>query len=341
MDDNKKPTVSVCMITYNHEPFIRQAIDGILSQECNFSFELVIGEDKSSDNTRAICQEFEEKYPEIIKIHLRETNIGVIQNFIKTLKVCTGKYIALCEGDDYWTDPQKLQKQVDFLENNEDFAICFHTVKVWKEKEQIMVNDFITREVPEISDIYDLAVGNFIHTPSAVFRQYEKVLNDLNELGELCVGDYPLFMLLARYGRIKKYTEDMGVYRSGCGIWSNLNDPEIKLSNWVSMLEKLITYFEKDELIVYHLKEQFGCRAHALYDYYRETNIEKANSFYIKALNNNPKYLCERIKKDLENKSKELENIRNSKAYWLGKSILRPFNIIKNIKNDFNNYLFP
>ena len=118
--------VSVCMITYNHENFIREAIDGVLMQKTDFPIELIIGEDCSTDGTRKIVMEYARKYPDIIRPLLPDSNLGMMKNFIETMQAATGKYIALCEGDDYWTDPYKLQKQVDFLEANEEYSLCCH-----------------------------------------------------------------------------------------------------------------------------------------------------------------------------------------------------------------------
>ena len=120
------PLVSVCMITYNHESFIAEAIEGVLMQQTNFPIELIIGEDCSTDNTRKVVREYEEKYSDTIIAHYPETNRGMSDNFITTMKSSRGRYIALCEGDDYWTDPLKLQKQIDFLETNMEYSTCCH-----------------------------------------------------------------------------------------------------------------------------------------------------------------------------------------------------------------------
>src|ERR1700733_14979577 len=120
--------VSVFMITYNHEKYVEQAIKSIVTQKVNFDFELVIGEDFSTDNTLAICKKYSARYPDIIKLLPSDKNHGLMGNAVRTLNACTGKYIAMCEGDDYWCDPYKLQKQVDFLETNSDYTICFSKV---------------------------------------------------------------------------------------------------------------------------------------------------------------------------------------------------------------------
>lgn len=107
------PLVSVLMITYNHERYIRQAIDSIVTQDCDFEFELIIGEDCSTDRTREICLDFQERYPKIIRVVFSECNVGALRNLFRIENLCRGEFIAICEGDDSWRDPYKLKKQVD------------------------------------------------------------------------------------------------------------------------------------------------------------------------------------------------------------------------------------
>lgn len=213
---------SVCMITYNHEHFIRQAIEGVLMQQTSFPIELVIGEDCSTDRTREICIEYQQKHPDKIRLLLNEKNLGMNPNFMATLKACTGKYIALCEGDDYWTDPLKLQKQVEFLEANKEYVICAHDV--WVKTNGELKDDFIIKKrFPKTTfNVFDLLFfGNQIHTPSVVIR------NDLSDYPEQALksplGDFFLWVWLTREGGlIKKFEEKMGVYRHGVGVFSNL-----------------------------------------------------------------------------------------------------------------------
>ena len=118
--------LSVRLITYNHEKYIRQAIDSILAQKVNFTWDIVIADDFSTDSTRSILIEYEKKYPNLIKLILQKENVGPARNFVDLISFKTSSYIAYIEGDDYWTDSLKLQKQVDFLEKNIDYSICFH-----------------------------------------------------------------------------------------------------------------------------------------------------------------------------------------------------------------------
>jgi glycosyltransferase involved in cell wall biosynthesis len=129
--------VSVCMITYNHEKFISQAIEGVLAQKTKFPFELVIGEDCSTDTTSGICRKYATDYPDIISLSAESVNLGAFRNGTKSLDACTGKYIALCEGDDYWTDPYKLQKQIDLLESHPESSFCFTKVDMLCEQSSI------------------------------------------------------------------------------------------------------------------------------------------------------------------------------------------------------------
>ena len=118
------PLVSVCMTTYNHEHYIAEAIESVITQRVNFALEIVIGEDCSTDNTLAICRDYQSRYPEIIRIVAWENNIGMHANYRRTIEACSGKYIAMLDGDDYFTDPNKLQMQVDALEST-GAAMCY------------------------------------------------------------------------------------------------------------------------------------------------------------------------------------------------------------------------
>ena len=122
----EKPLLSVVTITYNHENFIAKTIEGVLMQKVNFPMEFILAEDCSTDGTRRICQEYAEKYPNLIHLIISDTNVGGKKNECRAMTAARGKYIAFCEGDDYWTDPLKLQKQVDFLESHPEYSACFH-----------------------------------------------------------------------------------------------------------------------------------------------------------------------------------------------------------------------
>ncbi len=235
-------TVSVCCATYNHEPYIRQCLDGFVMQKTDFAFEVLINDDASTDNTADIIREYEEKYPDIIKpIYQPENRYsqGVPISATFNWSRAKGKYIAQCEGDDYWTDPLKLQKQVDFLEANEDYSLCCHNVKIWKEVEQKWSNNYAYRLIPETTTIVDLANGNYLYTASMMFRCDERVFSDFSSIKRIELGDYFLRILNAKYGKIKRLNDTMAVYRvhSG-GVWSM----QQRASNYIKaakMVERL------------------------------------------------------------------------------------------------------
>jgi len=219
--DVEAPLLSVCCITYNHERYIEQALDGFLMQETEFPFEIIVYDDASTDGTQEIIREYQSKFPRLIFPILQRENQyskgvrGILARF--TFPKARGKYIALCEGDDYWTDPKKLQKQVDVLERNPDFSICFHPVKFVHEG--IPGLDRVSHgKFPEVTTIEELARGNYIPTASCVFR---KCFDELPPWYYECpIGDYPLHMITAQYGKIRFINEVMAVYRvHEKGIW--------------------------------------------------------------------------------------------------------------------------
>lgn len=127
----RSPLVSVVIVTYKHESFIAQAIEGILNQEVDFPIELIIGEDCSPDNTRAILKDYQSKYPSLIKLILNSTNVGPLKNFVNCVLESRGKYLAICEGDDYWHHPRKLAMQVEILENRPEIGFVHGGVDIF------------------------------------------------------------------------------------------------------------------------------------------------------------------------------------------------------------------
>ncbi len=211
------PLVSVCTITYNHERYIAQCIEGVVNQKCNFKFEMLIGEDASKDSTRAIVEEYAARYPDIIVPLYAEKNQGAKANAARTVAHGRGKYIAFLEGDDYWTDMNKLQKQFDFLESNPEYTMCFTRVDVIDEAGNEATDPYppFTREDFGIEDVV-LAENCFIPTPTMFFRDiFSRPLPDLyvNAMS----GDIAMHLLLADKGKIKCLPGKTGVYREHPG----------------------------------------------------------------------------------------------------------------------------
>jgi glycosyltransferase involved in cell wall biosynthesis len=243
--------VSILILTYNHEKFIAKAVDSVRMQRVTFDYEIVIGEDCSTDNTRDIVIDYKNKYPDKICLLLRETNLGGRRNFIDALKSCKGKYIALLEGDDYWISPHKLQKQVDFLDSHPECAICFHNVMVIYDNNPEISHPFyvqnpngpFTQAKPKpISTLEDLVRGNFIQTPSVMFRAplFEGFPDWYYTLP---LGDWPLHILNAEHGNIKYINEIMGVYRVHSGGIFSSKGPIQRLQGEIEMYRFIDAYF--------------------------------------------------------------------------------------------------
>ena len=239
-----KPLVSVIMITYGHEKYIEEAIRGVFLQKTNFPLELIISNDKSPDSTDEIIKNIIKSAPENISVNYIQhlENIGMLPNFISTLKMAEGKYIAVCEGDDYWTDENKLQKQIDFLEKNEDFTLTFHNVFIRNGETLRMDLDYEKRlSSKDIYTIDDLSKGNFIHTLSVVFRNMEIEFPEWYFSSFL--GDYPIWLWLSKKGKIKYFPEKMGIYRENVGVWSGKSQEEREFKTML-VLRNLIPDFE-------------------------------------------------------------------------------------------------
>ncbi|WP_051662737.1 glycosyltransferase [Flavobacterium sp. KJJ] len=214
------PSVAVYMITYNHAFFIEEAVESIMIQNTNFEYKLFIGEDCSTDNTRAICLKLKERYPDKIELILNEKNLGAVSNAIQVFKACfesKAKYIALLEGDDYWTDPLKLQKQVDFLEANPDYVICAHVAEEKNEMTKFN-NVFPHIKLNTTKNIEDYIINNLTATCSLMFKA--EYLNPLPIwYKDIHFGDWGLALLLF-YRSNKKLMilkDCMGVYRVNSG----------------------------------------------------------------------------------------------------------------------------
>jgi glycosyltransferase involved in cell wall biosynthesis len=228
--------VSVVMVTYGHEKFIKQSIEGVLMQDCDFDIELILANDCSPDLTDEVVRGILENHPKSnwIKYTKHPKNIGMISNFMWAAGQATAKYIALCDGDDYWTDPLKLQKQVDFLEENEDFSICGSLAK--RIHEDLQSQDDLEGEAGVFVQ-KDLAQRNFIPTASALIKR-EHIVNLPSWFTDCPIGDWPLFLLCANHGKIKVFKEQMVVRRiHQGGVWSVSDRKKNDIRNHQQLLE--------------------------------------------------------------------------------------------------------
>lgn len=258
MSKKETPLVSICCHTYNHEIYIRDALEGFIMQKTDFPFEVIVHDDASTDMTTEIIREYEAEYPDVINpIYQNENQFskGIRPSTI-TFKVAKGKYIAFCEGDDYWTDPLKLQKQVDFLENNPNYVICYHDAHILDETNKIISKSKLPENSKKDFSGLEMKKGKaFILTLSACFRN---VISEFPEETKYVKnGDKFLFSLLGEFGD-GKYLENIlpAAYRvhSG-GIWSTKSRDMKKIMlattfYWMSIYYKK----EKEKELACYLK---------------------------------------------------------------------------------------
>jgi len=221
----KEPLVSVHMITYNHAPFIREAIEGALQQKTNFPFELVIGDDCSTDGTRELLIEQQKRYPETIRLVGTNQNVGCIKNCYRTLKACRGKYVAFCEGDDYWHHPLKLQKQVDYMETHADCGMVHSSYDVYEMRSKTLIQDYTKHrkfKVPANPDINDIILRCRIYyriqtcTALLLRNLYERIAESdpyLYQSGHFLMSDTQLWAEIALVSRIGYIPESLATYR--------------------------------------------------------------------------------------------------------------------------------
>lgn len=221
---NQKMMVSVVCMTYNHEAYIGNALEGFVSQKTNFAYEVIVHDDASTDKTADIIREYEKKYPELIKPIYQTENqyfkVNAMQVYVRPL--VHGKYIALCEGDDYWTDPLKLQKQVDAMEQHPEVDICAHTANMIDAKSQKCVGKIAPSKQDVIFDLGTVIEGGgaFVATNSLLYRR--ELMDNPPQFREECPLDYALQIQGAMRGGMLFLKDNMSVYRVAVpGSWTN------------------------------------------------------------------------------------------------------------------------
>lgn len=231
--------LSVIMLTYNHEKYIAEAIEGVLLQKTNFGFELIVANDHSADGTEAIVEDYRSRYPTIVKGYYNKKNIGPRFNFIKAYGKAGGEFIAMCEGDDYWTDPNKLQKQVDFLTSNPDYVLSFHDIKMIDDAGNPVDDNRIPAERKRDYQKNEL-FGYYLPTPTLVYRNVFTKLPSAFKKSDN--GDTILQAFLTQWGKTK-YMEEIEsafVRLHPGGLWSTRKMPE----KWKSILKTRILIYQ-------------------------------------------------------------------------------------------------
>jgi glycosyltransferase involved in cell wall biosynthesis len=315
--------VNIAMVSYNHERFIAKAIDSVLMQHTTFDYCLVIGEDCSLDRTREIVVSYQKRFPDKILTILQKKNVGPHNNFAQTLAACTGDYIAIIDGDDYWISPHKLQKQVEFLETHPDYSMCFHPVEWFDENyDQSRPSRPESKFVwlpnsHETSSIEDILKSVYIQSSSVVFRNH-LLPNYPDWILKLAFGDWPFYVLLAHYGKIGCLNEVMSAYRRHAGgVWFMVED-EKRLQSVIKMYEFLNSHFENQysDIIAPLLADQYFKLA-VLYDQRGDVTlarrvIEKSVAVQIASR-----------RKPSMNSIKMLARLRFPSAYHFSKRFLR------------------
>ena len=218
-----QPVVSICCATYNHAPYIRQCIDGFVMQKTNFPFEILIHDDASTDGTQDVIREYATKHPDLIKpIYQKENQYskGVKVSLTYNYSRAKGKYVALCEGDDYWIDPYKLQKQVDFLESHPDYVMCSHQFDAFDETTKTLIKNSNPSFKGKTYDLGSLINGEWNHHPLTVM--YRRDALDINHYSKYKMSmDIILFYEILKHGKGYCMPDVMAIYRRhNGGLWS-------------------------------------------------------------------------------------------------------------------------
>lgn len=252
--------VSICCLAYNQEKYIRQCLDGFVMQKCNFKYEVLINDDASTDHTIDIIKEYEHNYPEIIKpIYQTENQWSKKIPISKTYlyPIARGKYIAKCEGDDFWTDPYKLQKQVDIMEKHPDCCICLHKVSslaengVSEEKRTYPNFKLKTGVIKAKKLIYFACYGDYVFQTSCYFIRKDIILQYIHEYPKFTQvtvsGDIPLLLYIGNIGDAYYIDDFMSCYRRGSSSsitrTQSIRETEEKLMNhYMHQIEMMQEY---------------------------------------------------------------------------------------------------
>ncbi len=277
------------MITYNHEKYVKHAIESILMQERDFDIEIIIGDDKSSDDTINIIKNYKNKFPDIIKPQFHNENIGMMANMIETLNRCNGKYIALLEGDDYWISKHKLKKQISFLEEHPEAGFCFHNATVVYDNSNKSSHSF--SKIKEGFYNGEQVLNKWIvPTASVVFRNHKIEWPDFS--CQFAHGDIFLFLLLLENGPAYYMEEEYSVYRKNDSSITNFNKTnpayiiavlkQLKIINkyfggkYSNVLSDKLRYWELAHLNALKYNKKFFS-----YFYYLSRYVSSNTNFYI------------------------------------------------------------
>ena len=222
--------VSILIKAYNHEPFIARAIESVLAQETDVAYEIVVGEDCSTDRTRDVLRDVRDRHPERIRVLLRERNLGNIRNFTDTLSACTGEYVALLDGDDYWTSAHKLQRQVAFLDAHPEFSSCACNAAVVDASGETVIGTYCPDERSQAIPLRRMLISDPVPTSTVMFRR--RLIGEFPAwYSTIMMGDWPLLVLLLQHGDLWYEAQIAAVHRVHAGgLWSGAEPARRRLA---------------------------------------------------------------------------------------------------------------
>lgn len=293
-----KPTVSIICLTYNQEKYVRDCLEGFVMQQTSFPFEVLVYDDASTDSTPEIIRDYAAKYTEIFKPTLYQENnfskgLGYV-GFYTGIKEAEGVYIAYCEGDDYWTDPLKLQKQVDFLEAHPNYEVCAHETLIKNDRytqldgmlfSEFTKNLFVSTTKKHYT-FEDALTGNIFHVSSLMYKNFPIQLPEW--LPQVSAGDMVLFMLLAEKGDMYVMPEVMSVYRSHSDSLTSTRD-EYATSNAfyelsIKVLRLMNRYWNRQyQDLIYPLISRYYVECMFTYLHKRRFDLEMVKKMTFKA----------------------------------------------------------
>ena len=240
-----KPKVSVRIVTYNHQRFIAQALDSVLAQKVNFPFEIVIGEDCSTDNTRRIVRDYQNRHPDIICPIFNERNMGCRFTTRAAREACRGEYMAFLDGDDYWTSTDKLQKQADLLDSQPEVSICFHNANIIHEDGR-QLRLYNLKPLKTVLGIEDTLDYNVMPSCSMIFRR--DLLKGIPEVfAAVPFGDWPIQLCCLKQGKAAYINEVMGAYRSHSGgVWTRGGDESPQMR--IRRIQGLVLFYQAADI---------------------------------------------------------------------------------------------
>lgn len=266
--ETSNPIVSVALMSYNQEAYIRQAMDCILAQQTNYSFEVVVGDDGSTDGTRAIALDYQAKHPGIVRVLPKEPNKKVLGNFRDTVKACKGKYVAVCHSDDFWHSPEKLEKEISFLENNPEYGVIHTDAHFLLTSNGAVIENFNAKNQPDVFDgkIFEALIAGrfFINTLTVCFKK--SLFDEFVDIGEyLKAGfiyeDLPTWLELSVRTKFKYLPDSTATYRIMQESISRSNDVTKRIG-FLKNHYVIKKYFIKKYNVSKEIEEEFEIMYH-------------------------------------------------------------------------------